>query len=69
MISDIELQVILQKTKPSDEEKVEVLIKYIFDMKKKDISEIPITYPQDPRQEMLMNAMYSIVKQYYLNGK
>lgn len=68
-LSKEELHIILGKEKPKDKEKVRVIVRYILDRKKEDMSKIPIIYPETDRQLALMNMMYSIVKQYYLNGK
>jgi len=51
-------------------EQIDVVIKYIFDLKNIDLSKEQINLPQDHLQQILLFQMYSMASQYYLrNGK
>ena len=69
MIKEDQLRLILQKRDPGELEQVQVIIKYIFDKTKEDISGITINPPDSQGQMILMYHMYSTAKQFYLNGK
>ena len=69
MITNDELNEILQKKEPYDLEQIKVIVKYIFDKTKKDISNQPINNPTDVGNYIMMQSMYQTAKQFYLNGK
>jgi len=51
-------------------EQIDVVIKYIFDLKDIDLSKEQINLPQDHLQQILLSQMYSMASRYYLrNGK
>lgn len=64
-----ELHIILEKENPGDLEQIQVIVRYIKDKTNKDISNQSINKPTDIGNLMLMNMMYSVAKQFYLNGK
>lgn len=68
-LNSTDLHKILDKKDPGDVEKVKVIVRYVFDKTKEDMSDVPINYPKDYRQKALMDMMYLIAKQHYLNGK
>lgn len=69
MIKADQLHIILEKRDPGDIEMIQVIAKYIFDKTKEDITGININKPTDQGNIMLMNHMYNVAKQFYLNGK
>ena len=46
-------------------EQIEVVIKYIFDLKQVDLSKEQINLPQDQLQQILLHQMYNTALQYY----
>ena len=61
---------IIGKRDPGELEQIQVIVKYIFDKTKQDISDRPINPPQDQGMFILMMHMYQTAKQYYLtDGK
>lgn len=69
MIKTDQLHSILEKRDPGDIEMIQVIAKYIFDKTKEDITGININKPTDQGNIILMNYMYNVAKQFYLNGK
>lgn len=69
MIKADQLHSILEKRDPGDIEMIQVIAKYIFDKTKEDITGININKPTDQGNIILMNHMYNVAKQFYLNGK
>jgi len=68
MIKADQLHSILEKRDPRDIEMIQVIAKYIFDKTKEDITGININKPTDQGNIILMNHMYALAKQFYLNG-
>ncbi len=68
MLNSSELHDIINKPSPYPLEKISVMVNYIFDKTKEDISAIPIRSPEHIGHTMLMDAMYNVAKQYYKNG-
>lgn len=69
MLNNHEVHKILDNPNAYDQQKISVLVKYIFDVGKKDISDIPIRPPETLGQAALMEHMYQIAKQYYKDDK
>ena len=69
MIDKNKILEIISKNNPGEIEQIQVIVKYIFDKTKKDISNTSINKPQDPGQFILMLNMYAVAKQYYQNGE
>lgn len=70
MINKDRVLEIIGKGNPGELEQIQVIVKYIFDKTKQDISDRPINPPQDQGMFILMMHMYHIAKQYYLtDGK
>ncbi len=65
MITDENIKEIINKQEIQDVEKLDVIIKFIFDMKNVDVKSI--NRPQDGINYMLMEQAFGISKQYYLN--
>lgn len=54
----------------TQEKMLEIVIKYIYDLKQVDLSKEQINLPQDQLQQILLIQMYNVAAQYYLdNGK
>ena len=70
MITKEEVLEIISKRDPGELEQIHVIVRYIFDKTKKDISDKSINPPQDQGMFILMMHMYQTAKQYYLtDGK
>ena len=70
MITKEEVLDIISKRDPGTLEQIQVIVKYIFDKTKQDISNRSINPPQDQGMFILMMHMYQTAKQYYLtDGK
>jgi len=67
MLNSTELHEILNNIRPYEQQKISVLVKYIYDRTKEDISEVPIRPPEHMGQAALLEAMYNVAKQYYKN--
>jgi hypothetical protein len=65
MINKEEVLDIISKRDPGELEQIQVIVKYIFDKTKQDISDRPINPPQDQGMFFLMMHMYQTAKQYY----
>ena len=68
MLNSTELHKILDNPKAYEQQKISVLVKYIFDKTSEDISAVPIRPPEHMGQAALLEAMYNVAKQYYKNG-
>jgi hypothetical protein len=68
MLNSTELHKILDDPKAYEQQKISVLVKYIFDKTGEDISAISIRPPEHIGQTMLMEHMYNVAKKYYKNG-
>lgn len=64
MLTKEETQIIIDKTELLPIEKLEVIRKYIYDKKGKEIDVIKV--PDDIINEFLMNEAYVIAKDYYM---
>ena len=69
MLNNHEVHKILDNPKAYDQQKISVLVKYIFDRTKEDISGIPIRPPEHMGQSALMEHMYQVAKQYYKDNE
>ena len=70
MITKEEVLDIISKRDPGTLEQIQVIVRYIFDKTKQDISDKSINLPQDQGMFILMMHMYQTAKQYYLtDGK
>jgi hypothetical protein len=70
MINKDKVLEIISKHNPGELEQIQVIVKYIFDKTKQDISDRSINPPQDQGMFILMMHMYQTAKQYYLtDGK
>lgn len=70
MINKDRVLEIIGKGNPGELEQIQVIVKYIFDKTKQDISNRSINPPQDQGMFILMMHMYQTAKQYYLtDGK
>lgn len=49
-------------------EQIEIVIKYIYDLKQVDLSKEQINLPQDHLQQILLIQMYNVATQYYLDN-
>jgi len=65
MITKEEVLDIISKRDPGTLEQIQVIVKYIFDKTKQDISNRSINPPQDQGMFILMMHMYQTAKQYY----
>lgn len=59
---------ISRKKDPGEVEKISIVIRYIFDITKEDISDIKIQPPQHSGHVILLHHMFNIAKNYYYNG-
>ncbi len=62
-----QVKVIINNPNAGELEKISVIVKYIFDKTKEDISVIPIRKPEHVGQRLLMDAMFNVAKEYYKN--
>jgi hypothetical protein len=69
MITENRVLEIINNNDPGKIEKIQVIIKYIFDKTNEDISGINIHPPDNMKHSMLFDHMYNIAKQFYRNGK
>jgi hypothetical protein len=68
MLNSTELHKILDNIRPYEQQKISVIVNYIYDRTKEDISAVPIRPPDHMGQAALLEAMYNVAKQYYKNG-
>lgn len=52
----------------TQEKMLEIVIKYIYDLKQVDLSKEQINLPQDQLQQILLIQMYNVAAQYYLDN-
>jgi hypothetical protein len=69
MITKEEVNQIINKPKPSYEDKINVIAKYIFDLKQEDISVVKINPPQNDVMEAIMEHMFTVSSNYYHRGE
>ena len=69
MITKEEVKQIINKPEPSYEDKLNVIIRYIFDLKQEDISVVKINPPQNDIMEAIMEHMFSVSSNYYHRGE
>jgi len=65
MINKDKVLEIIGKGSPGELEQIQVIVRYIFDKTKQDISDRSINPPQDQGMFILMMHMYQTAKQYY----
>ena len=65
IITKLEVLEILKKPEPTYEDKINIIAKYIFDLKQEDITGNTINYPQNDVQEAIMEHMFTISSNYY----
>ncbi len=69
MITKDRVLEIISKKDPGELEQIHVIVRYIFDKTKEDLSKININKPQHQGMFLLMLHMYNVAKQYYQNGE
>jgi hypothetical protein len=69
MITENRVLEIINNNDPGKIEKIQVIIRYIFDKTNEDISGINIHPPDNMKHSMLFDHMYNIAKQFYRNEK
>lgn len=68
MITKEEVKQIINKPEPSYEDKINVIARYIFDLKQEDITVVKINPPQNDVMEAIMEHMFEQAKNYYKYG-
>ena len=69
IITKLEVLEILKKPEPSYEDKINIIAKYIFDLKQEDITGNKINPPQNDVMEALLEHMFTISSNYYHRGE
>ena len=69
MITKEEVKQIINKPEPSYEDKINVIARYIFDLKQEDITVVKINPPQNDVMEAIMEHMFSVASNYYYRGE
>jgi len=69
IITKLEVLEILKKPEPTYEDKINIIAKYIFDLKQEDITGNTINYPQNDVQEAIMEHLFTVSLNYYHRGE
>jgi len=65
IITKLEVLEILKKPEPTYEDKINIIAKYIFDLKQEDITGNKINLPQNDVQEAIMEHLFTVSSNYY----
>ena len=69
IITKLEVLEILKKPEPTYEDKINIIAKYIFDLKQEDITGNKINLPQNDVQEAIMEHLFTVSSNYYYRGE